>query len=175
MNVHHEDTTRFLPDVVEAVSEQEQAGAEILALSTLTYHTDLREPKAHPVGQLGRWRRARSTGARTRDPASSFWVNTVGGPLQVCIAKKQYAKHWGKASERVAERTADAANRQAAAQRAARDEARREREWTFWEQQLRPALLSAIADKAKQQKSITRPLTVPELGAAVSTKSCVTV
>ena len=36
---------RFLPDLVEAVSEQEQAGAEILALSTLTYHTDLREPK----------------------------------------------------------------------------------------------------------------------------------
>jgi hypothetical protein len=45
LNVHHEDTTRFLPDLVEAVSEQEQAGAEILALSTLTYHTDLREPK----------------------------------------------------------------------------------------------------------------------------------
>ena len=32
---------RFLPDLVEAVSEQEQAGAEILALSTVTYHTDL--------------------------------------------------------------------------------------------------------------------------------------
>jgi len=45
LNVHYEDTTRFLPDLVEAVSEQEQAGAEILALSTLTYHTDLREPK----------------------------------------------------------------------------------------------------------------------------------
>jgi hypothetical protein len=28
----------------------------------------------------------------------------------------------------------------------------------FWEQQLRPALLSAIAEKAKQQKTITRPL-----------------
>jgi hypothetical protein len=33
-----------------------------------------------------------------------------------------------------------------------------ERERTFWEQQLRPALLSAIADKAKQQKTMTRPL-----------------
>jgi len=107
---------------------------------------------------LGRWRRARSTGARTRDPASSFWVNTVGGPLQVCIAKKQYAKHWGKSSERVDEHTADAANRQAAAQPAAQDQARRERERAFWEQRLRPALLSAIAEKAKQQKTITRPL-----------------
>jgi hypothetical protein len=28
----------------------------------------------------------------------------------------------------------------------------------FWEQQLRPALLSAIAEKAKQQKTITRSL-----------------
>jgi hypothetical protein len=28
----------------------------------------------------------------------------------------------------------------------------------FWEQQLRPALLSAIADKAKHQKTITRSL-----------------
>jgi len=58
----------------------------------------------------------------------------------------------------VAERTADAANRQAAAQRAAQDRARRERERTFWEQWLRPALLSAIAEKAKQQKTIMRPL-----------------
>ena len=41
-------------------------------------------------------------------------MNTVGGPLQVCIAKKQYAKHWGKSSERVDEHTADAANRQLA-------------------------------------------------------------
>ena len=45
LNVHHEDTTRFLPALVEAVSEHEQGGAEILALSTLTFHTDLREPK----------------------------------------------------------------------------------------------------------------------------------
>jgi len=42
--------------------------------------------------------------------------------------------------------------------RAARDQARRERERMFWEQQLRPALLSAIAEKAKQQKTITRSL-----------------
>ena len=58
----------------------------------------------------------------------------------------------------MAERTADAANRQAAAQPAAQDQARRERERAFWEQRLRPALLSAIAEKAKQQKTITRPL-----------------
>jgi hypothetical protein len=76
----------------------------------------------------------------------------------VCIAKKQCAKHWGKPSERTAERTADSASRQAASERAARDQARRERERMFWEQQLRPALLSAIAEKAKQQKTITRPL-----------------
>jgi hypothetical protein len=31
-------------------------------------------------------------------------------------------------------------------------------EHRIWEEQLRPALLSAIADKAKQQKTITRPL-----------------
>ena len=46
----------------------------------------------------------------------------------------------------------------AAAQRAAQDQARRERERAFWEQRLRPALLSAIAEKAKQQKTIRRPL-----------------
>ena len=157
LNVHHEDTTRFLPDLVEAVSEQEQAGADILALSTLTYHTDLREPK--PI--LARsW--VLAEGKKHRCPHARPGVIVLGEDrrrlLHVCIAKKQCAKHWGKASERVAERTADAANRHAAAQRAARDEARRERERTFWEQQLRPALLSAIADKAKQQKTITRPL-----------------
>lgn len=157
LNVHHEDTTRFLPDLVEAISEQEQGGAEVLALSTLTYHTDLREPK--PI--LARsWMPAegkKHTCSHAR-PGVIVLGEDRGRLLQVCIAKKQCAKHWGKASERVAQRTADLANRQAAAERAERDEARRERERTFWEQQLRPALLSAIAEKAKQQKTITRPL-----------------
>ena len=157
LNVHHEDTTRFLPALVEAVSEHEQGGAEILALSTLTFHTDLREPK--PI--LARsW--VLAEGKKHKCPHARPGVIVLGDDrgrlLQVCIAKKQCAKHWGKPSERTAERTADAASRQAASERAARDQARRERERIFWEQQLRPALLSAIAEKAKQQKTITRPL-----------------
>jgi ParB/RepB/Spo0J family partition protein len=157
LNVHHEDTTRFLPALVEAVSEHEQGGAEILALSTLTFHTDLREPK--PI--LARsW--VLAEGKKHTCPHARPGVIVLGDDrgrlLQVCIAKRQCAKHWGKRSERTAERTADAASRQAASERAARDQARRERERMFWEQQLRPALLSAIAEKAKQQKTITRPL-----------------
>jgi hypothetical protein len=157
LNVHHEDTSRFLPALVEAVTEQEQSGAEILALSTLSYHTDLREPK--PI--LARsW--VLADGKKHACPQARPGVIVLGEDrgrlLHVCIAKKQCAKHWGRASERVAEREADAATRQAAAQRANRDQARRERERIFWEQQLRPALLSAIADKAKQQKTITRSL-----------------
>jgi hypothetical protein len=101
LNVHHEDTTRFLPDLVEAVSEQEQAAAEILALSTLTYHTDLREPKPILSGSC-------PPGGGHRRPHARPGVIVLGEHrgrlLQVCIAKKQYAKHWGKASERVSER-----------------------------------------------------------------------
>ena len=123
----------------------------------MTYHTDLREPK--PI--LARsW--VLAEGNKHTCPHARPGVIVLGEDrgrlLQVCIAKKLCAKHWGKAFQRAAERTEDAANRQAAAERTARDQARRERERIFWEQQLRPALLGAIADKAKQQKMITRPL-----------------
>ena len=45
LNVHHEDTSRFLPDLADAVTETEQSGANVLALSTLHNHTDARDPK----------------------------------------------------------------------------------------------------------------------------------
>lgn len=58
-------------------SANKNAGAEVLALSTLTYHTDLGEPK--PI--LARsWVLAegKKHACRTRDPASSSWATSVG-------------------------------------------------------------------------------------------------
>ena len=52
----------------------------------------------------------------------------------------------------------ETASRRAASERAARDQPRRECERMFWEQKLRPALLPAIAERAKQPKTITRSL-----------------
>jgi hypothetical protein len=153
--------------MAEAVTEQEQAGAAILALSRLTYHTDLREPK--PI--LARsWVAAEKN--KDRCPHARPGVIVLGEDrgtlIHVCIAKKQCAKHWGKTTNRAAQRHTDDASRQVAAQKAAREEARRERERQFWEQQLRPALLGAIAEKAKQQKTITRALVLAVLDTVTS-------
>jgi ParB/RepB/Spo0J family partition protein len=80
LDVHHEDTTRFLPNLAVAVGEQEQAGAHVLALSTLHVHTDAREPKPILVRSwkpaegkthlraCAAWRDRARRGSRSTDP-----------------------------------------------------------------------------------------------------------
>lgn len=153
LDVHHEDTTRLLPELAAGVAEEEQAGAQLLALSTQHYHTDTREPK--PI--LARsWKpaegRAKCTHAR---PGVIVLGEDRGRLLHVCIDKKGCTKHWGKRVP--ADRSAETAAAKAAADRQATERARAERERVFWDTQLRPALLKAIAQKARPMK-ITRPL-----------------
>jgi hypothetical protein len=86
--------------------------------------------------------------------------------VHVCIEKKQCAKHWGKPTLAPgADRSADDPRKKADAERAARERERMERDRQSWEQQFRPALLAAIAKKAAQQKTATRPLITAVLDA----------
>lgn len=161
LDVHHEDTKRLLPELAEQVSEQEQAGASILALSTLTHHTDTREPK--PI--LARsWKIADGRQKCSFARAGVIVLGEERGRLvQVCIDKKRCRKHWGRpASAASADQKAAA---QADADRAARERARVERDRKLWQEHFRPALLTAIADKALLQKRPTRPIVTAVLDA----------
>lgn len=161
LDVHHEDTKRLLPDLADQVSEQEQAGASILALSTLTHHTDTREPK--PI--LARsWKLADGRQKCSFARAGVIVLGEERGRLvQVCIEKKRCRKHWGRpATAAVAQEKAAA---QAEADRAARDRARIERERRLWHEHVQPALLTAIAEKSLLQRRMTRPLVAAVLDA----------
>jgi hypothetical protein len=92
LNVHHEDTSRFLPDLADAVTESEQSGAHVLALSTLHNHTDARDPKPILVRS---WKLAdgKHKCAHAR-PGVIVLGDNRGTLLQVCIEKKKKKKHW---------------------------------------------------------------------------------
>lgn len=161
LDVHHEDTKRLLPELAEQVSEQEQSGASILALSTLTHHTDAREPK--PI--LARsWKLA---DGRNKCPFARPGVIVLGEDrtrlVQVCIEKKQCRKHWGRPARAVA--AEQKAQAQAETDRAAREQQRAERERRLWLEHLRPALLTAVSEKALLQRRLTRSIVTAALEA----------
>ncbi len=153
LDLHHEDTKRLLPELADDVAGEEQAGAQLLALSTQHFHTDTRDPK--PI--LARsWQLAEG---RAKCPHARPGVIVLGDDrgrlVRVCINKKGCTKHWGR---RVAADAGErAAQEQATADRHAKERARAERERVFWETRLRPALLKAIAQKARKTR-VTRPL-----------------
>lgn len=162
LDVHHEDTKRLLPDLAEQVSDQEQTGATLLALSTLTHHTDVRDPK--PV--LARsWKLAegRASCAFAR-PGVIVLGDDRGRLVRACVEKKRCRKHWG----RPAAHTEQAAQTKSEAERVARAREHAERERQFWQEQLRPALIQAIADKALRQTRLTRPIVVAAVEALTS-------
>ncbi len=80
-----------------------------------------------------------------------------GRLVRVCINKKGCTKHWGKRVH--ADRGEQVAQAKADADRHAKERARAERARAFWDTQLRPALLKAIAQKARQT-TITRSLVI---------------
>ena len=88
-----------------------------------------------------------------------------GDLLQVCIEKKKCKKHWGapaSASQPDGERDEKRRAEEERAQRE-RERERIERERHFWNEQLQPALLSAIVEKASHQKKVTKPLMIAVL------------
>jgi ParB/RepB/Spo0J family partition protein len=155
LDIHNEDTSRFLPDLADAVTEKEQAGANVLALSTLHNHTDAREPKPILVRS---WKLAdgKHKCAHAR-PGVIVLGDNRGELLQVCIEKKKCKKHWGApASPNRTDHSERDEQRRAEEERATRE--RIERERRFWSEHFQPAVLSAIAEKATHQKKLTRPL-----------------
>ena len=164
LDVHHEDTSRFLPDLAEAVTEKEQTGANVLALSTLHNHTDAREPKPILVRS---WKLAegKQKCAHAR-PGVIVLGDNRGDLLQVCIEKKKCKKHWGApASAAQPDQAKRDEQRRAEDERAQRERDRMERERHFWHEQLQPALLSAIVEKASHHKKVTKPLMIAVLDA----------
>src|SRR6185295_1094516 len=92
LNVHHEDTSRFLPALADAVTESEQSGAHVLALSTLHDHTDARDPKPILVRS---WKLADGKHKCAHARAGVIVLGDNRGTLlQVCIEKKKCKKHW---------------------------------------------------------------------------------
>jgi hypothetical protein len=167
LNVHHEDTSRFLPDLAEAVTETEQSGANVLALSTLHNHTDARDPKPILVRS---WKLAdgKHKCAHAR-PGVIVLGDNRGTLLRVCIEKKRCQKHWGApASPKQADNSERDEKRRAEEERAKRERDRIERERLFWNEHLQPAILSAIAEKATHQKKLTRPLMITVLEMMIS-------
>ena len=162
LDVHHEDTKRLLPELAEQVSDQEQSGASLLALSTLTHHTDVRDPK--PI--LARsWKLAegRASCAFAR-PGVIVLGEDRGRLVRACVEKKRCRKHWGRPSAHAEQ----AAQTKSEAERGIREREHAERERRFWQEQLRPALINAIADKALRQTRLTRPIIVAALEALTS-------
>ena len=92
LNVHHEDTKQLLPELASDVAEQVEAGAQILALSTLHFHTDKRDPM--PI--LARsWKLAegRAKCEHARPGVIVLGDDRGGRVLRVCIEKKRCTRH----------------------------------------------------------------------------------
>ena len=95
LNPRSEDTQVLLPALAEqVVSAEQERDASVLALSTLHFHTDKADPK--PILAKS-WKPAegkhRCEHAR---PGVIVLGDGQGTFLQVCIAKKECDKHWGR-------------------------------------------------------------------------------
>jgi len=124
LNPRSEDTQLLLPALVEqVVSAEQERDASVLALSTLHFHTDKADPK--PILAKS-WKPAegKQRCAHAR-PGVIVLGDGQGTFLQVCIAKKQCDKHWGRPKDAAPRRAED---------EAAHADARRQQEEAWAEQ-----------------------------------------
>jgi hypothetical protein len=134
----------LLPELATQVEEAEQAqAASVVAVSTLHFHTDRREPKpilAHS------WKLAEGKHKCQYARAAVIELGEQQGRfIQVCIEKKKCAKHWPQ--QRATGATSNA-QRAADERRRAEEEQRRqeqERRRALFEQHVRPNTLKALA------------------------------
>ena len=145
----------LLPELAAQVEEAEQAqAATVLAVSTLHFHTDRREPK--PI--LARsWKLAEGKHkCQYARPAVIELGEQQGRFIQVCIEKKKCAKHWPRPKSSV---TANA--QRADEERRRTDDERRQREQerrrALFEQHIRPNTLKALA-AAMQRRAFKGPV-----------------
>jgi ParB/RepB/Spo0J family partition protein len=150
-----EDTRVLLPTLAEQVAAvDEKERATLLALSTLTYHTDRSDPT--PI-LANSWKRAEDEErCRYARPAVIEVGEGRGTFLHVCIEKTACRKHWPRPSDaRQTSGTAEAGEVSADAQaerarheqaEAYREEAARQVRWRDVE---RPRALQLVAEAAR--------------------------
>jgi ParB/RepB/Spo0J family partition protein len=142
-----EDTNVLLPELAGQVATIEQErNASILALSTLHFHTDKTDPKPILVKS---WKPAEgSQKCRHAQPGVIVLGEGQGTFIQVCIAKKECRKHWGKPSSKPpgsanTDKADDGARRKQEEEYAAK-QAETER----WRTELRGRALGVIAERS---------------------------
>jgi len=146
LNPRSEDTQVLLPALAEqVVSAEQERDASVLALSTLHFHTDKADPKPilakswKPAEGKDRCKHARPGVIVLGDGQGTF--------LQVCIAKKQCEKHWGRPKNVASRHTEDEAE-QAEARRQQEDAwAKQRAEQERWRKELRPRAVRLIAER----------------------------
>ena len=141
-----EDAAVLLPALAEQViSADQERDASVLALSTLHFHTDRTDPK--PILAKS-WKpaegKARCQHAR---PGVIVLGDGQGTFLQVCIAKKQCQKHWGRPKSKPASEAVTDAKADEARQRQEAAWAKQQADAERWRTELRPRAVRLIADR----------------------------
>jgi ParB/RepB/Spo0J family partition protein len=152
MDPKAEQTRVLLPDLAEQVETAEQEKrAAVVAVSTLTFHSDRSDPK--PILAKS-WKRAEGKDrCRHARPGVIVLGPGQGTFLQVCIAKKACDKHWAKPKQTTAV-AASAQDLKRAAERREEEERRvaQQAEREKWQQELRIPAIRLFAQRASSVK-----------------------
>ena len=143
-----EHTAVLLPELAAHVTEAEQQhGAAVLAVSTLQFHTDRRDPK--PI--LARsWKPADGKHkCQYARPGVIVLGEGQGRFLQVCVEKKKCAKHWPRTDPAPAATVSPEEQRRRAEQEARRQRAEHQRQ--IYNEHVRPALVQALAETTRNR------------------------
>ena len=146
LNPRSEDTQVLLPALAEqVVSAEQERDASVLALSTLHFHTDKADPK--PILAKS-WKPAegkhRCEHAR---PGVIVLGDGQGTFLQVCIAKKECAKHWGRPKPAASGPTPDQTEQADARRQQEEAWAKQRADTERWRNELRPRAVRLIAER----------------------------
>ncbi|MCC7181475.1 MAG: ParB/RepB/Spo0J family partition protein [Acidobacteria bacterium] len=146
LNPRSEDTQVLLPALAEqVVSAEQERDASVLALSTLHLHTDKADPK--PILAKS-WKPAegKQRCAHAR-PGVIVLGEGQGTFLQVCIAKKQCEKHWGRPKDITPRQGEDEAAQAEARRQQEEAWAKQRAEQERWRKDLRPRAVRLIAER----------------------------
>lgn len=146
LNPRGEDTQVLLPALAEqVVSVEQERDASVLALSTLHFHTDKADPKPilakswKPAEGKDRCKHAR--------PGVIVLGEGQGAFLQVCIAKKQCEKHWGRPKATTSNPRPDEAEQAAARRQQEEAWAKQRADQERWRTELRPRAVQLVAER----------------------------
>jgi ParB/RepB/Spo0J family partition protein len=146
LNPRSEDTQVLLPALTEQlVSAEQERDASVLALSTLHFHTDKADPK--PILAKS-WKAAEGKDrCKHARPGVIVLGEGQGTFLQVCTAKKQCDKHWGRPKDAAERRTEDETEHAEARRQQEEAWAKQRAEQERWRKELRPRAVRLIAER----------------------------